>query len=179
MVLVHRDLLQRDEIVLRHLLQQELKKAESLKATEAKVVKLREQLQASEKILTANRTLLKKLQEQVPAVTHVSLPDSGCNTQTRKVLSFLSPAGAACRAAGVPEEDPGGPTGAGTEPGTADCQQKNQTANGLQSDCGETRPLTFHSQHNFIYKEHFKHKRFKGLDKAEQIYVCPSVSWIT
>lgn len=62
---VLRELLQRDEAVLRHLLQQELKKAESLKATEAKVVKLREQLQASEKILTANRTLLRKLQEQV------------------------------------------------------------------------------------------------------------------
>lgn len=161
MVLVCRELLQRDEIVLRHLLQQELKKAESLKATEAKVVKLREQLQASEKILTANRTLLKKLQEQVPTVTRMSLPDSGSSSQMRKVLSFLSPAGAACQAPGVLEEDTRGSTGAGTEPGTADCQQKNQTANGLQSDYGETRPLTFHSQHNFIYKEHFKQKKFK------------------
>ena len=60
-----RELLQRDEAVLRHLLQQELKKRESLKAAEGKVAKLREQLQASEKIVGANRTLLKKLQEQV------------------------------------------------------------------------------------------------------------------
>lgn len=62
---VHRKLLQKEEAVLRHLLQQELKKAESLKAAESKVAKLREQLQASEKIVSANRTLLKKLQEQV------------------------------------------------------------------------------------------------------------------
>ncbi|KAM6937934.1 zinc finger C3H1 domain-containing protein [Xenentodon cancila] len=64
----HRKLLQRDEAVLRHLLQQELKKAESLKAAESKVAKLREQLQASEKIVSANRTLLRKLQEQVQCV---------------------------------------------------------------------------------------------------------------
>ncbi|XP_071317658.1 zinc finger C3H1 domain-containing protein-like isoform X2 [Trachinotus anak] len=66
----NRELLQRDEAVLRHLLQQELKKRESLKAAEAKVVKLREQLQASEKIVSANKTLLKKLQEQVHRVEH-------------------------------------------------------------------------------------------------------------
>ncbi|XP_076588884.1 zinc finger C3H1 domain-containing protein [Chaetodon auriga] len=66
----HRELLQRDEAVLRHLLQQELKKRESLKAAEGKVAKLREQLQASEKIASANRTLLKKLQEQVHRVEH-------------------------------------------------------------------------------------------------------------
>lgn len=60
-----RELLQRDEAILRQLLQQELKKRESLKAAESKVAKLREQLQASEKIAGANRTLLKKLQEQV------------------------------------------------------------------------------------------------------------------
>ncbi|KAK2842859.1 hypothetical protein Q5P01_013059 [Channa striata] len=66
----HKELLQRDEAVLRHLLQQELKKRESLKAAEAKVAKLREQLQASEKIVSANRTLLKKLQEQVYRVEH-------------------------------------------------------------------------------------------------------------
>ncbi|KAG7217687.1 hypothetical protein INR49_021242 [Caranx melampygus] len=66
----NRELLQRDEAVLRHLLQQELKKRESLKAAEAKVSKLREQLQASEKIVSANRTLLKKLQEQVHRVEH-------------------------------------------------------------------------------------------------------------
>ncbi|XP_026220745.1 zinc finger C3H1 domain-containing protein isoform X2 [Anabas testudineus] len=66
----HRELLQRDEAVLRHLLQQELRKGESLKAAEAKVLKLREQLQASEKIVSANKTLLKKLQEQVHRVEH-------------------------------------------------------------------------------------------------------------
>ncbi|XP_044049169.1 zinc finger C3H1 domain-containing protein-like isoform X4 [Siniperca chuatsi] len=65
-----RELLQRDEAVLRHLLQQELKKRESLKAAEGKVAKLREQLQASEKIVSANKTLLKKLQEQVHRVEH-------------------------------------------------------------------------------------------------------------
>lgn len=51
--------------MLRHLLQQELKKNESLKAAEAKVAKLREQLQASERIVSANKTLLRKLREQV------------------------------------------------------------------------------------------------------------------
>nr|XP_046251308.1 zinc finger C3H1 domain-containing protein-like isoform X2 [Scatophagus argus] len=66
----HRELLQRDEAILRHLLQQELKKRESLRAAEGKVAKLREQLQASEKIVGANRTLLKKLQEQVQRVEH-------------------------------------------------------------------------------------------------------------
>ncbi|XP_037306501.2 zinc finger C3H1 domain-containing protein-like isoform X1 [Pungitius pungitius] len=66
----HRELLQRDEAILRHLLQQELKKRDSLKAAEAKVVKLREQLQASEKIVVANKTLQKKLQEQVHRVEH-------------------------------------------------------------------------------------------------------------
>ncbi|KAM7415223.1 hypothetical protein PAMA_019848 [Pampus argenteus] len=66
----HRDLLQRDEAVLRHLLQQELKKRESLKAAETKVAKLREQLTASEKIVGANKTLLNKLQEQVHRVEH-------------------------------------------------------------------------------------------------------------
>lgn len=61
----HRELLQRDEAILRQLLQQELKKRESLRAAEGKVAKLREQLQASEKIVGANKTLLRKLQEQV------------------------------------------------------------------------------------------------------------------
>uniref|UniRef100_A0A3P9IIA3 Zinc finger C3H1-type containing n=1 Tax=Oryzias latipes TaxID=8090 RepID=A0A3P9IIA3_ORYLA len=64
----HRELLQRDEVILRHLLQQELKKTESLKTAEAKVAKLREQLHASERVVVANRTLLKKLQEQVQRV---------------------------------------------------------------------------------------------------------------
>lgn len=65
MCVCRRELLQRDEAILRQLLQQELKKRESLKAAESKVAKLREQLQASEKIAGANRTLLRKLQEQV------------------------------------------------------------------------------------------------------------------
>uniref|UniRef100_A0A3B3WT82 Putative zinc-finger domain-containing protein n=1 Tax=Poecilia mexicana TaxID=48701 RepID=A0A3B3WT82_9TELE len=65
---LHRELLQRDEAVLRHLLQQELKKTETLRAAETKMVKLREQLAASEKIVAANRTLLRKLQEQVHRV---------------------------------------------------------------------------------------------------------------
>lgn len=60
-----RELLQRDEAILQHLLQQEMKKKESLKAAEVKVTKLREQLLASERIVGANKTLLRKLQEQV------------------------------------------------------------------------------------------------------------------
>lgn len=68
-----RELLQRDEAILRQLLQQELKKRESLKAAEGKVAKLREQLQASEKIVGANKTLLRKLQEQVG----VLFPEAG------------------------------------------------------------------------------------------------------
>lgn len=85
----HRELLQRDEAVLRHLLQQELKKTESLRAAEAKVAKLREQLQASEKIVSANRTLLKKLQEQVHRVEHrVSLK----KTQTVRLERELAQA---------------------------------------------------------------------------------------
>lgn len=67
-------MLQKDEAILRQLLQQELKKRESLKVAESKVAKLREQLQASEKIAGANRTLLKKLQEQVGVSF---LPSSG------------------------------------------------------------------------------------------------------
>ncbi|XP_067090888.1 zinc finger C3H1 domain-containing protein-like isoform X1 [Osmerus mordax] len=66
----HRELLQRDEAVLRQLLLQESRKKESLKAAEGKVLKLKEQLLASEKIVSANRTLLKKLQEQVNRVEH-------------------------------------------------------------------------------------------------------------
>jgi len=64
-VLRLRELLQRDEAVLEQLLLQQLKKRDSLRAADAKVAKLREQLAASEKIATATRTLLKKLQEQV------------------------------------------------------------------------------------------------------------------
>ena len=57
--------MQKDEVILKQLHQQELKKKESLKAAESKVFKLKEQLLASEKIVSANKTLLKKLQEQV------------------------------------------------------------------------------------------------------------------
>lgn len=60
-----RELLQKDEAILQQLLQQEIKKKESLKAAEVKVTKLREQLLASERIVGANKTLLRKLQEQV------------------------------------------------------------------------------------------------------------------
>ena len=60
-----RAIMQKDEAILRQLLQQELKKRESLGAAEGKVAKLREQLLASEKVVSANLTLLKKLQEQV------------------------------------------------------------------------------------------------------------------
>lgn len=60
-----RNLLLKDEAILRQLLQQEQKKEEALKAAEAKVAKLKEQLLASEKIVSANKTLLHRLQEQV------------------------------------------------------------------------------------------------------------------
>ncbi|XP_030626028.1 zinc finger C3H1 domain-containing protein [Chanos chanos] len=66
----HKAHLQKDEQLLKHLLQQEVKKKESLKAAEAKVAKLKEQLLASEKIVNANKLLLKKLQEQVHRVQH-------------------------------------------------------------------------------------------------------------
>lgn len=63
--------------MLRHLLLQETKKVESLRAAEAKVVKLREQLNASERIVSANKLLLRKLQEQVLLLTP-SLPAVCC-----------------------------------------------------------------------------------------------------
>ncbi|KAJ8411244.1 hypothetical protein AAFF_G00172500 [Aldrovandia affinis] len=66
----HRNLLLKDELLLKHLLQQELKKRESLRTAEAKAAKLKEQLLASEKIAGANRLLLKKLEEQVHRVQH-------------------------------------------------------------------------------------------------------------
>lgn len=78
-----RELLQKDEAILRQLLQQEIKKKESLKAAEVKVTKLREQLLASERIVGANRTLLRKLQEQV----NVRL-FSPCDTVPRGPLSL-------------------------------------------------------------------------------------------
>ncbi|XP_028843064.1 zinc finger C3H1 domain-containing protein isoform X2 [Denticeps clupeoides] len=66
----HRTQLQKDDGLLKHLIQQELKKKESLKAAEAKVARLKEQLLTSEKIVSANRVLLKKLQEQMHRVQH-------------------------------------------------------------------------------------------------------------
>ncbi|XP_069484352.1 zinc finger C3H1 domain-containing protein [Ambystoma mexicanum] len=61
----HKILLIKDESVLKHLLQQEAKKKESVRLAETKMAKLSEQLQATEKILTANKLFLKKLQEQI------------------------------------------------------------------------------------------------------------------
>ncbi|XP_066505017.1 zinc finger C3H1 domain-containing protein isoform X2 [Hoplias malabaricus] len=62
--------LEKDRALLEHLRQQELRKKESLKAAEAKVYRLKEQLLASERVVSANRLLLKKLQEQVHRVQH-------------------------------------------------------------------------------------------------------------
>ncbi|XP_044305737.1 zinc finger C3H1 domain-containing protein isoform X2 [Varanus komodoensis] len=64
----HKLLLLKDESVLKHLLQQEAKKKESVRLAESKVAKLNEQLQATEKILNANKVFLKKLQEQIHRV---------------------------------------------------------------------------------------------------------------
>nr|XP_013802467.1 PREDICTED: zinc finger C3H1 domain-containing protein [Apteryx mantelli mantelli] len=61
-------LLMKDESVLKHLLQQEAKKRESVRIAENKINKLAEQLQATEKILNANKMFLKKLQEQIHKV---------------------------------------------------------------------------------------------------------------
>ncbi|KAG8577839.1 hypothetical protein GDO81_010313 [Engystomops pustulosus] len=61
-------LLLKDESLLKHLLQQEEKKRESIKTAELKITRLAEQLQATEKFLNANRALLKKLQEQIMKV---------------------------------------------------------------------------------------------------------------
>ncbi|KAI5085816.1 zinc finger C3H1 domain-containing protein, partial [Silurus meridionalis] len=62
--------LQKDQTLLNQLHQQELRKKESLKLAEAKVVRLKEQLLAAEKVASANRVLLRKLQEQVQRVQH-------------------------------------------------------------------------------------------------------------
>ncbi|XP_036423872.1 zinc finger C3H1 domain-containing protein isoform X1 [Colossoma macropomum] len=66
----HRAQLEKDQALLEHLRQQELRKKESLKAAETKVARLKEQLLASERVVSANRLLLKKLQEQVHRVQH-------------------------------------------------------------------------------------------------------------
>ncbi|NXN91356.1 ZC3H1 protein, partial [Rhinopomastus cyanomelas] len=64
----NRLLLMKDESVLKHLLQQEAKKRENVRIAENKINKLAEQLQATEKILNANKIFLKKLQEQIHKV---------------------------------------------------------------------------------------------------------------
>ncbi|KAE8615612.1 hypothetical protein XENTR_v10008567 [Xenopus tropicalis] len=64
----HMVLLLKDESVLKHLLQQEVKKKESIKTAELKITRLTEQMQVTEKVLNANRTFLKKLQEQITRV---------------------------------------------------------------------------------------------------------------
>ncbi|NXJ03515.1 ZC3H1 protein, partial [Odontophorus gujanensis] len=61
-------LLMKDESVLKNLLQQEAKKRENVRIAENKINKLAEQLQATEKILNANKMFLKKLQEQIHKV---------------------------------------------------------------------------------------------------------------
>ncbi|KAF7707780.1 zinc finger C3H1 domain-containing protein isoform X2 [Silurus meridionalis] len=66
----HHAQLQKDQTLLNQLHQQELRKKESLKLAEAKVVRLKEQLLAAEKVASANRVLLRKLQEQVQRVQH-------------------------------------------------------------------------------------------------------------
>ncbi|GCB70448.1 hypothetical protein scyTo_0008580 [Scyliorhinus torazame] len=66
----HNLLLTKDESLLSNLLQQEAKKKEALRQAEAKYMKHKEQLQAAEKIVNANRMLLKKLQEQIHKVQH-------------------------------------------------------------------------------------------------------------
>ncbi|XP_075713071.1 zinc finger C3H1 domain-containing protein isoform X2 [Rhinoderma darwinii] len=63
-------LLLKDESLLKHLLQQEEKKKESIRTAELKITRLSEQLQATEKFLNANRVFLKKLQEQIAKVQH-------------------------------------------------------------------------------------------------------------
>lgn len=70
-------LLMKDESVLKHLLQQEAKKRENVRIAENKINKLAEQLQATEKILNANKMFLKKLQEQVTLILKYLFPWAG------------------------------------------------------------------------------------------------------
>lgn len=67
----------KDESVLKHLLQQEAKKRENVRIAENKINKLAEQLQATEKILNANKMFLKKLQEQVTLILKYLFPWAG------------------------------------------------------------------------------------------------------
>ncbi|XP_023794734.1 zinc finger C3H1 domain-containing protein [Cyanistes caeruleus] len=64
----NRMLLMKDESVLRNLLQQQAKKRENVRIAENKINKLAEQLQATEKILNANKAFLKRLQEHIHKV---------------------------------------------------------------------------------------------------------------
>ncbi|XP_072519449.1 zinc finger C3H1 domain-containing protein isoform X2 [Salminus brasiliensis] len=90
----HRAQLEKDQALLEHLRQQEVRKKESLKAAEAKVARLKEQLMASERVVSANRLLLKKLQEQVHRVQHrVAIKQHQALRLEREVL--LAQAGAA------------------------------------------------------------------------------------
>ncbi|MCI4380410.1 hypothetical protein PGIGA_G00239920 [Pangasianodon gigas] len=84
----HRAQLQKDQALLEQLLQQELRKKESLKLAEAKVVRLKEQLLAAEKVASANRVLLRKLQEQVQRVQHrVAVKQHHALRMERELLS--------------------------------------------------------------------------------------------
>uniref|UniRef100_A0A8C5U543 Zinc finger C3H1-type containing n=1 Tax=Malurus cyaneus samueli TaxID=2593467 RepID=A0A8C5U543_9PASS len=64
----NRMLLMKDESVLKNLLQQQAKKRENVRIAENKINKLAEQLQATEKILNANKAFLKRLQEHIHKV---------------------------------------------------------------------------------------------------------------
>ncbi|KAF5892701.1 zinc finger C3H1 domain-containing protein, partial [Clarias magur] len=84
----HRAQLQKDQALLQQLHQQELRKRESLKLAEAKVVRLKEQLLAAEKVASANRVLLRKLQEQVQRVHHrVAVKQHQALRMERELLS--------------------------------------------------------------------------------------------
>ncbi|XP_058253115.1 zinc finger C3H1 domain-containing protein isoform X1 [Hemibagrus wyckioides] len=84
----HHAQLQKDLALLEQLHQQELRKKESLKLSEAKVMRLKEQLLAAEKVASANRVLLRKLQEQVQRVQHrVAVKQHNALRMERELLS--------------------------------------------------------------------------------------------
>lgn len=70
-------LLIKDESVLKNLLQQQAKKRENVRIAENKINKLAEQLQATEKILNANKAFLKRLQEHVIGTLKCLFPRVG------------------------------------------------------------------------------------------------------
>lgn len=70
-------LLIKDESVLKNLLQQQAKKRENVRIAENKINKLAEQLQATEKILNANKAFLKRLQEHVIGTLKCLFPSVG------------------------------------------------------------------------------------------------------